>query len=114
MAPKGPNSIMDGLFMIQAALRKTVEGKEGGLYLVEDAVCNTDPNPEVKDKPNSLIAEMKKLVYDENRDRPVNEGDDAVDSLRYWFLWKYRHTDLDLPAILGKVNLRDNNRESYI
>lgn len=114
MAPKGPNSIMDGLFMIQAALRKAVEGKNGGLYLVEDAVCNTDPNPGVKDKPNSLIAEMKRLVFDENRDKPVNEGDDAVDALRYYFLWKYRHTDLDLPAILGKVKLGSNKRESFI
>lgn len=114
LAPKGPNSVMDGLFLIQASLRNAVEEKDGGLYIVDDLLCNTDPNPEVKDKPKNIIEEKWRLKYDVNRDRPEDEGDDAVDAERYFFLWRFRHTEIDLPVILGRVKLGGNNRESFI
>lgn len=105
LAPKGGNSIMDGLFLMQAAMRRAVEGKPGGLYIVEDLLCNFDPNPEVKDKPGDLIQELKSLKYHATQDKPEDEGDDAIDATRYWFLWRFRDTEIDLPVILGRVNL---------
>lgn len=114
LAPKGPNSIMDGLFLLQAALRNAVEERDGGLYIVDDLLCSPeDPNPEVRDKPKNIIEEMRRLKYDVNRDRPEDEGDDAIDSGRYWFLWRFRHTEIDLPVILGRVKL-GGNKESFI
>lgn len=105
LAPKGPNSIMDGLFLVQGSMRNTVEGREGGLYMVDDLLCNTDPNPAVKDDPHNIIEEKRTLKYDVKRDRPEDEGDDAIDAERYWFLWRFRNTPIDLPVILGRVDL---------
>ena len=109
LAPKGGNSVMDGLFLLQSALRNAVEERDGGLYIVdpEDGlICSpVDPNPEAKDLAQHIIDEMRHLKFHLNRDMPEKEGDDAVDALRYWFLWRYRHTEIDLPVILGRVNL---------
>ena len=105
LAPKGGNSIMDGLFLMQSALRRAVEDKDGGLYIVDDLLVNFDPNPEIKNKPKHLIDECKTLKFHETKDRPEDEVDDAIDATRYWFLWRFKNTPLDLPVILGKVKL---------
>ena len=85
MARKGDGSVMDGIFLIQAALRKSQLGEDGGLYIVDGLVCNTDPNPDV-DKSMNLIKEMRNLVFDEDKGKPVKMNDDAVDAYRYFEL----------------------------
>ena len=85
MARKGDGSVMDSVFLTQAALRKAQLGEDGGLYIVEDLVCNTDPNPDV-DKDMNLIKELRNIVYDEDKGKPVKKNDDAIDAYRYFEL----------------------------
>ena len=88
MARKGPGSIMDGIFLVQSAFKNAELGLDGGLYIVKDLVCNTDPNPDIAGKPSSLIEELETLEFDGNKDRPIDKGDDAVDALRYHYLYR--------------------------
>ena len=55
-ATKGPGSVTERIILVNAALRRAQEGKPGGLYIWDGAVCNRDPNPVVRTRPNSLIA----------------------------------------------------------
>lgn len=88
-AYKSPNSIMDGIFLIQRALRNAVEGKPGGLYIFDKLLIpGVDNNPLVAKNPKDLIREMQKLQFDPVKDKPIKEFDDASDALRYWFLYK--------------------------
>ncbi len=107
-AYKSAGSIMDGIFLMQAALRRAVEGKPGGLYFYDNLLCNKDPNPDIVPNLN-LIKEMEGLEFDKNKDKPVDERDDAVDALRYRFLYRSRkrgiqplfHTVIKVPSRVG-------------
>ena len=77
---------MNKVFLMQAALRRAVEGKDGGLYIYKGLVCNTDPNPDLLR--DSLIDEARNLYFSDTKDAPVKEGDDAWDALGYWFLYR--------------------------
>ena len=101
MAYKSAGSVMDGIFLMQSALRKAVEGKPGGLYFYDNLLCNADPNPDVDPNLN-LIKEMEGLEFDPKQDKPIKERDDAADALRYWFLFRLRNT-FDFPAIMAPV-----------
>lgn len=116
LAPKGPGSVMDGVFLVQAALKRAQDGEQGGLYIYKDLLCNPngDPHPDADDYPKDIIDEFGKLFFAETGDRPVDVGDDASDALRYFFLWRAHKWDLQgIPAILGKVNLY-NSRDAII
>lgn len=95
-APKGSGSVLDGIFIIQAALRRAVEDKPGGLYLYDKMLCNTDPHPDSQEYPKNGIAEMRGLVFDENKDAPVNKGDDFVAALRYVAMYLKLQNDLSV------------------
>ena len=101
-AYKSAGSVMDGTMLMQAALRRAVEGKPGGLYIYDKLLCNTDPNPEAKEL--DLIKELQGLEFDETKDAPKKEDDDAFDALRYRFL--YRAKQQDIPFI-GEVITRN-------
>ena len=76
-------------------------------------MCNSDPNPDVQDDPGSLIQEMEKLQFEEEKDMPTKRYDDACDALGYYYLWRSRQREIDLPAILGKVNMYPK-KEAFI
>ena len=101
MARKGPNSIMDGIFLIQSALRNTKEGKDGGLYIYQDLRCNNDPHPDAKKYSENLIAELKGAVYDQHKDAPKKGQDHRIDPLRYYYL--YRSMKTEIPMIFSTV-----------
>ena len=82
-AKKGPGSVMAGVHAIQYRLQRVKEKKDGGLYIYEDLVCNSDPNPAREGKPNSLLKELESMIFDAKRDAPVKENDDAFDALKY-------------------------------
>ena len=84
-AYKGTGSVLDRVFLINTALRRAQEGKDGGLYIYDGLVCNSDPNPDIQDDPGSLIEEMEKLQFSETQDAPIKEFDDAADALGYFF-----------------------------
>ena len=86
MARKGPGSVIDGIYLMNAALRKAQEGRNGGLYIVEGLKCNQDPNPDV-DPDMDFIKEMRNIIFSDNRDAPVKKDDDATDAYRYFELW---------------------------
>ena len=62
-AYKGAGSIMDGIFLMQAALRRAVEGKSPAVSTsMTDCLCNTDPHPDANKsgspkRPHSRIAQ---------------------------------------------------------
>ncbi|MCY4584390.1 MAG: phage terminase large subunit [Chloroflexi bacterium] len=87
-ATKGEGSVTEGIILVNAALRRAQEGKPGGLYIYDRAVCNRDPNPVTLTRPRSLIQEMETLEYDPNpkSDKPNKVGDDASDAVRYDYL----------------------------
>ena len=91
MARKGPGSIMDGVILIQQAL------KEGRLRFYTGLRLNRDPELARKGKPMSVIDEMKlyhfkpedKMTGTPNDENPVKGNDHGVDWLRYWFLQQH-------------------------
>ena len=95
-APKGSGSVMDGIFLIQAALRRAVEGKAGGLYIFDKLLCNTDPHPDSKNYPRNGIVEMRGLMFDEKKDAPKNKGDDFTAALRYVLMYLMLMNDLSV------------------
>ena len=99
-AYKSAGSVMDGILLIQAALRRAVEGKPGGLYFYDKLLCNSDPNPDAKDL--DLIKEMQGLEFDKNKDAPIKEDDDAFDALRYRFLYRAIQDDIDFAIPISK------------
>lgn len=113
-AYKGAGSVLDRVFLINTALRRAQEGKDGGLYIYDGLVCNSDPNPDIQDDPGSLIEEMEKLQFSETKDMPIKEFDDACDALGYYYLWRSRQREIDLPAILGKVKLYDRPNSTIV
>ena len=88
MTEKTPNTIQDGIHLIQNALRNAKEGIDGGLYINKGLRCNADPVLIRDKKPLSLIDEMKNYATDPNTDKPLKENDHAIDALRYFFLWR--------------------------
>ena len=86
MARKGPGSVMDGIYLMNAAFRRAQEGVNGGLYFVEGLKCNTDPNPDV-DPDMDIIKEARNCVYSQTKDAPEKKNDDAIDAYRYFELW---------------------------
>ena len=101
-AYKGAGSVLDRVFLINTALRRAQEGKDGGLYIYDGLVCNSDPNPDIQDDPGSLIEEFEKLQFSETKDAPIKEFDDASDALGYFFLWRSRQTDIDFAIPISK------------
>ena len=88
LTQKNGDTIKVGIDLINAALRNTLEGKDGGLKFYTGLRCNADPVLVSERKPLSVITEMKNCVYAENKDKPVEGNDHGIDALRYWFLWK--------------------------
>ena len=90
MARKGAGSVMDGIILIQQAL------KEGRLRFHTGGRLNRDPELARKGQPMSVIDEMKlyhfkpegKRTGTANDDNPVKGQDHGIDALRYWFLWR--------------------------
>ena len=103
-AYKGAGSIMDRIFLIQAALRRAVEGKPGGLYFYDKMLCNRDPHPDAhkSGSPKNLIAELQNLQFNENKDAPVDKHDDAFDALGYRFLYRAKKRKVN-PLLSYKV-----------
>ena len=93
LTTKSGDTIKVGIDLINEALRKTTEGKPGGLKFYTGLRCH-EPDPELfsKKAPLSVIKEMRNLVYDEKKDKPADgQSDHAIDALRYWFLyWRVR------------------------
>ena len=101
-AYKGAGSVMDRVFLIQAALRRAVEGKDGGLYIYKGLVCNSDPNPDLLR--DSIIDEARNLYFSNTKDAPEKKGDDAWDALGYFFL--YRNKRKPILHYTASVNRR--------
>ena len=97
MTKKSGDTIKAGIDMINAALRKTLEGKDGGLKFYTGLRCNADPVLLTEKKPLSVITEMQNCVFDEKTDKPVDGDDHGIDPLRYWFLYKLNKRKLDKP-----------------
>ena len=97
MTKKSGDTIKAGIDMINAALRNTLESKDGGLKFYTGLRCNADPVLLTEKKPLSVITEMQNCVYDENKDKPVDGDDHGIDPLRYWFLYKLNKRKLDKP-----------------
>ena len=91
MARKGPGSVMDGVILIQQAL------KENKLQFYTGLRINADPELARKKKPLDVITEMKlyhfkeedKMTGTTNDENPVKGDDHGIDALRYWFLWRH-------------------------
>ena len=115
MVTKVAGSIMNRVFLVQAALKRAQDGQDGGLYIYRHSLCNPngDPHEDADDYPRDLIDEMGKLYFAEKGDRPVDEGDDATDALGYFYLWKSQMKDYDLPDDLGSIKVY-NRRNARI
>ena len=95
-AKKGGGSVMNGIFLVQSAIRRAQEAAaaeqqaEGGFYIVNDEksplLCVSDPDPDVDPEMN-LIKELRNMMFNENKDEPIDENDDAADAYRYFELW---------------------------
>ena len=96
MATKGPGSVIDGVFLIQAALKRAQDGLDGGLYIYRDLLCNSDNHEDAKLCPDDIIDEFGKLHFAEKGDKPEDEGDDAIDALRYFYLWHSQKPHINL------------------
>ncbi|MDE0316528.1 MAG: hypothetical protein OXM61_16705 [Candidatus Poribacteria bacterium] len=97
MARKGPGSIVDGIGLMQHALKNTSEGKEAGLrfYTGLREGMPTDARLLRSKEPLSVIKEMQNLSFKPKSRRTGSLADDlpvgsdhGVDPLRYWFLWR--------------------------
>lgn len=91
-AYKGAGSVMNKVFLMQSALRRAVEGKDGGLYIYKHLVCNNDPNPDLLRE--SIIDEARNLYFSDTKDAPEKKGDDAWDALGYWYLYRNKQTPI--------------------
>lgn len=97
MARKGSGSIMDGVILIQQAL------KENRLQFYTGLRINSDPELTRKKKPLDVITEMKlyhfkeeaKMTGTAHDQNPVKGDDHGIDALRYWFLWRHGTPQLD-------------------
>lgn len=98
MTKKSGDTIKVGIDLINNALRNTLEEKPGGLKFYTGLRCH-EPDPELLSKkaPLSVITEMKNLVYDEQKDKPVTENDHGVDALRYFYLWRF--AGIEMPNL---------------
>lgn len=83
---KGAGSVMNKVFLMQSALRRAVEGKDGGLYIYKGLVCNEDPNPDLLR--DSIIDEARNLYFSDTKDAPEKKGDDGWDALGFFFLYR--------------------------
>ena len=92
LAPKGHDSVKAGIDMIQEALRKTTEGRNGGIRFYRGLTCNSDPELENKGLSLDVIAEMGGYVWDETKDSPLRgQSDHGIDPLRYYYLDKNQY-----------------------
>lgn len=87
MTEKSPHSIEDGIHLIQDALRKTVNGVQGGLTFNYGLRCNSDARLVQKREPLSVIDEMKTYQVKTETDKPMG-SDHGIDALRYFFLYR--------------------------
>ena len=91
MARKGPGSVMDGVILIQQAL------KEKKLQFYTGLRLNRDSELARKKKPLDVITELKlhhfkpedKMTGSANDENPVKGEDHGIDALKYWFLWRH-------------------------
>ena len=108
MARKGAGSVMDGIILIQQAL------KEGRLRFYTGGRLNRDPELARKGEPLSVIDEMKlyhfkpeeKRTGANNDENPVKKNDHGIDALRYWFLWKQAYNHVPFFGEVLKTNKR--------
>ena len=85
-APKGQDSVKAGIDMIQEALRKTTEGRSGGLQFYRGLRCNRDPELSNRGLSLDVIDEMGGYCWEVGRDRPIEGNDHGIDPLRYYYL----------------------------
>ena len=105
LAKKGPDSIMMGLGLINHCLHLTEKGQQGGLKLYTGLRINSDPEIIRRKLAKDTIAEMKHLVYKDDKEK--TEGDDhGVDPLRYILALIMVKPKIDLPAVLGTLDMK--------
>lgn len=97
MARKGPGSIIDGINLMQHALKNTLEGRDGGLrfYTGLREGMPVDPRLIRSKQPVSVIQEMQNLAFKPKSRRTGSLMDDVpigsdhgIDPIRYWYLWR--------------------------
>ena len=106
LAPKGTDSVKAGIDMIQEALRRTLEGRDGGLKFYRGLRCNRDPQLASRGLSLDTIAEMNGYVWEEDRDIPAKGNDHGIDPLRYYYL------DRNKYGARVKVNNRVETKRS--
>lgn len=115
LAKKGPNSVQAGLDLIDGKLDKTRQGLQGGIQFYSNLEAGRDEHLEAEKRPTSIIQELKLITWDLESSTPKPVGErHGIDALRYHLLWKNEGMVLDLPAILGKVKMGGNTKESYV
>ena len=102
MARKGAGSIQDGINLIQQALKRTTEGRNGGLRLYKGLREGFKPDAKLvrNHKPLHTITEMENLQYRAEHEKtgspqddlPVGRDKHGIDALRYWFLWRHEQS----------------------
>ena len=102
MARKGAGSIQDGINLIQQALKRTTEGRNGGLTLYKGLREGFKPDAKLvrNHKPLHTITEMGNLQYRAEHEKtgspqddlPVGRDKHGIDALRYWFLWRHEQS----------------------
>lgn len=87
MTEKNAHSVMDGIHLIQDALRKRANGQPGGLTFNYGLRCNVDPRLVQNREPLSVLDEMKTYSINPDTDKPFG-SDHGIDALRYYFLYR--------------------------
>ena len=86
-ALKGADSVMLGLALMNAALRRTERKELGGLKIYRGLCCNSDSELRQQKRAMSTIDEMQGLTYDETKEATVGERH-GVDAVRYDYLYE--------------------------